>query len=533
MTRAYFKCTFLTDIVLSSRSATQGSTPSLDYIPGSNFLGIAAQHYQAFGDRAFTVFHSGKVRFSDAHMAIGNARSQRIPLAWFQKKEDQIVLQGNLQSEKIFIHHRLPVSDREAFRKSGDQLKQVRSGFFVPDGRMAAAEHCFAIKSAYDLNKRRSQDNQMYGYDALRRGSEWIFCIACEDETLLPQLIAVMVGEKYIGRSRTSQYGCIRIDKIETVERSEHGTQVATGGLLSLYAESCLAFFDRYGEPTLQPTPADLLLPQDSKIRWEESQVRTRIFAPWNRVRKSRDGDRVCLDKGSVLIVEVPTGFDIEKYVVLLQQGVGAYRNEGLGQLLVNPHFLDGTKENVAHPRFAAQSTSITSPAAITAICERDASDATVSNWLTHKHTQQQQDSAILKAVNDFLHAHQQIFNKISASQWGAVRAIAQAASGYGCDCGERCSCSGAVRAIAQAASGYQDMLNKLFQGEASDRKEDRIGFLVHGKSEKEWKRLGRRNLLREALQEIKDSQGEACACRFCINLCSEMAKFASQDKGE
>jgi hypothetical protein len=42
----YFKAELLDDIVLSQRTATVGEHKSLDYIPGSVFLGIAAsKHY--------------------------------------------------------------------------------------------------------------------------------------------------------------------------------------------------------------------------------------------------------------------------------------------------------------------------------------------------------------------------------------------------------------------------------------------------------------------------------------------------------
>ena len=37
-----FKCTLLSDIILSQNSSTKGNQYSLDFIPGNNFLGIVA-----------------------------------------------------------------------------------------------------------------------------------------------------------------------------------------------------------------------------------------------------------------------------------------------------------------------------------------------------------------------------------------------------------------------------------------------------------------------------------------------------------
>ena len=64
-----FKCTLLSDIILNQNSASEGATKTLDFIPGSNFLGIAAsQLYGTTNDEHHSaemleLFHSGMVRF--------------------------------------------------------------------------------------------------------------------------------------------------------------------------------------------------------------------------------------------------------------------------------------------------------------------------------------------------------------------------------------------------------------------------------------------------------------------------------------
>ena len=63
-----FKCKLLSDMVLNLQSATEGRQQTLDFIPGNCFLGIVAKEYEGkFKDNAFLIFHSGKVRFGDAH----------------------------------------------------------------------------------------------------------------------------------------------------------------------------------------------------------------------------------------------------------------------------------------------------------------------------------------------------------------------------------------------------------------------------------------------------------------------------------
>lgn len=64
MEKIQFKCELLSDIVLNDSSATEGKRRSLDFIPGNNFLGIAAaQLYEKTDEAAWCIFHSGHVRF--------------------------------------------------------------------------------------------------------------------------------------------------------------------------------------------------------------------------------------------------------------------------------------------------------------------------------------------------------------------------------------------------------------------------------------------------------------------------------------
>ncbi|HAQ36975.1 MAG TPA: hypothetical protein DCQ58_00570, partial [Saprospirales bacterium] len=62
----HYKCTLKTDVVLNASLATEGNMETLDYIPGSNFLGIVAnQIYQNYMDQAVEVLHNGHVSFGD------------------------------------------------------------------------------------------------------------------------------------------------------------------------------------------------------------------------------------------------------------------------------------------------------------------------------------------------------------------------------------------------------------------------------------------------------------------------------------
>lgn len=312
MERRDFKCVFLSDIVLNAHTATEGKSMAMDYIPGSVFLGIVGKKYESFGEKAFEIFHSGQVRFSDAHPSLGSKRSWKIPYSWFDKKLDSAIKSNSIDAKKVFIYHKMKENQKEQI-KTEDQLKQMRKGFFTDNGEICQAEHSFSMKSGYDLEKRRARDAQIYGYDALRKGTEWIFSIECDNPGILDNIAEKVCGNHRIGRSRSCQYGQVKIEKMDAVKDCKT-TDTIMENQITLYAESCLAFLDQYGQPTWDIIPENLMLPQGAKIHWQSSQIRTKVFAPWNRSMKMRDKDRVCIDKGSVFVVQVPSNFDIKAF---------------------------------------------------------------------------------------------------------------------------------------------------------------------------------------------------------------------------
>lgn len=71
-----FKCELLSDVIINQVAATEGKLQTLTFIPGSNFLGIAASIYDELPKEwQIIAYHSGKVRFGDAHSWAGRGQS--------------------------------------------------------------------------------------------------------------------------------------------------------------------------------------------------------------------------------------------------------------------------------------------------------------------------------------------------------------------------------------------------------------------------------------------------------------------------
>lgn len=410
-----FKCTLLTDVILNVKSASEGANSTLDFIPGSCFLGIVAdQLYKKLSpEEAMTVFHSGNVRFGDAHPAIVDSdkniyrRSLRIPASCYYAKGDAIV-------DACYIHHFInDFGGIKAKNGAKAQLKQSRSGFYVmsdTDGYMVKTEKSFAIKSAYDRDERRSKDAAMYGYESLSKGLNMFFSVEVDDDGIANTIKDALEGEKRVGRSRTAQYGLVEIQTCEydDVKSYSSSEQVV------IYADSRLIFLDdKDGLPTFRPKVKQLLGGDaEGKIVWEKSQIRTFQYAPWNYQRQCYDTDRCGLEKGSVIVIENFKNANIES------RYIGSYRNEGFGKVIFNPDFLQSLDgENGLSKCKFHEADNSSKPNEAT-------SDSLLFKYLKVQKENSDKMQTVYKNVEGF-DVSLFIGKEKFASQWGAIRSLA------------------------------------------------------------------------------------------------------------
>ena len=472
-----YQCTLLTDIVLNAKSATEGANQTLDFIPGNNFLGITASKLYAELDAhtAWLIFHSGKVRFGDAHLLVNNCRCVKAPAAMYYPKLGSA-------AEEWYVYHSLSQPWSSDLREK--QLKQLRNGFYAftskGDAIEARAEKVFMVKSAYDRERRCSKDNCMFGYEALCAGSEMAFTVEIDDDVedkVYPMIEQALIGNKHLGRSRTAQYGLV---SIKPCAFEEAGTcDKPVGELVTIYADGRLIFYNEDGFPTYQPTAQQLHLPEGSEIRWDLSQIRTFCYAPWNYKRQAYDTDRCGLEKGSVIVAKCLSA------IACRDAYVGAYCNEGFGKVVYNPCFLNAKSDGRTTFAFREVARDVADCAQ-----EKDLPHTPLMELLDARKKVEEQEYGIYESVNAFVEQYGSRFkNAAFASQWGTIRSIA----------------------MAHADEGK--LMDELF-------KEPR-GYLVHGTAKDKWAEKGRLSLLRDFC--VNTSHG--LLQRALVNLASEMAK--------
>ena len=479
-----FECKLLSDVVLKSTSATEGTSENLDYIPGAKFLGIAAKslYDPTNTEKTLDIFHNGNVQFGDAHICIEKVRTLKAPANWFFKKGDDI-------GADKYLYHKLITEIKQQLSADKVQLKQARKGYFA-DGKYINTDSNFSIKSAYDSNKRKAKDSQMYGYFALPKGSTWGFTVIAKPE-YIDEIVSSLAGRKRIGRSRSAEYGLVDISTVgnNTVESDS----TIKPGEIIVYAESNLCFYSELAQNTLQPTPNQLGFSDNAKIIWSKSQVRTRTYQTWNGKRYNRDADRVIIEKGSVFIVKTKSDINISDF----KMGVGSHKNEGFGKVIINPDFLisDNEKLKLSLDKYEADALDVKY------IINKGEKDATLIEFLKSKQTEKKRVSGVDELVNNFKKENLRTFGGITASQWGQVRNYAKHAAN-------------------------EKVLKQLLFAED-------IGYFMHGQSENKWREANRRWILEEYLYGTKQIVPEGSKLEFVQKLASEMGEHVKSKKQE
>ncbi len=480
MKEIYFIVEALSELILPTTSTSTGNVLSWDYIPGSRFLGIAAKNLyeQLSPSERLQVFHKGNYSFGDALPVMDDRhRSYHLPLAIFGKKGTSIIEHTN------YVYHKLP----DQHSAPNTQLVQRRGGYITTDKFYLQVKKRFALKAAFDRETRRAKDEAMFGFESLLPGQKFIFSLRINDDNkrLTDLVVQSLEGIHSVGKSKTAQYGKVYI---QTIPPPSTVSSLSEEGYLYIYVDTPIAVLNPYGHPTFEITPSLFHLPESSEIDWSKSQVRTFSYSTWNIKRTALNTERHVIVPGSVLVVTIQEEISIAE----LPTQIGAYRSEGLGRVVYNPEFLNGSSSGewswkVQSPEFPS-----ISPTGH-ALAEALQSTNPLIGHLANLKVKREREYQLYQMVHDFMEStSKSMFKRISSSQWGALR----------------------ERALRWKLEKYPS--ESFIQYIVDD-------YLAEGtRAQKYWKRP-----IREALKKQLQTMDENMQVDFLILLAHEMAKTA------
>lgn len=494
MIEKHYKCKLTTELVLNASLATEGNMESLDYISGSNFLGIIAGHiYKNCKDQAEDILHSNKVLFGDGLISKSGKKFYAMPFCFLQDK-----LHKDLEMDPVYLDYN--IDHLKGIKKKGRklQLKQKRQGYISLDGDfLSEVPKNFSLKSAYNPGERRSAEGKMFGMEAIEAGEEFLFSILYENESFIEIVEKYLLGQKRIGKSKSAEFGQVEISANDrTINKAE---SKSFGAYTIVYAESNLCFFDEdYGQPTFKPTAKQLGI-ETGEVNWGKSQIRTFSYSPWNSKRGASSMQRHCILRGSIFYIE---GGKVDQS----ENVVSEFSNEGLGRVIYNPTFLrpDAENNHIVGIKFKQ----------INKIEEAQKHDAVdylkieekdlrtdLGRFLLKRSRKEEYELQLAQEINQHLKKNRDsdLVKKITSSQWGNIR-------------------SEATKYLENGKT-FDEFLFKLGLGKAENSK----GILTHGKmAERLWNNK-RRNDLKTIFESIRTPKKLEFAAKFS----AEMAKAA------
>jgi len=322
------------DLILSERSATEGAHRSLDHVPGSALLGVAAArlYRRLSAQDAFIVFHSGRVRFGNAYPVDASGMpTQPMPLCWFRPKGVAFHADGRVTADAV---HNLSLGRLPP----NQQPQQCRDGYVSAQGGYAKPRLRHTLKTAIDPETGRAADAQLFGYEGICAGTRLRGLLEADADlpsSLLDAVAAAFDGKLRIGRSRSAEFGMARCT-VKAMPAVAVDPNPGACDPCFVWLLSDAAFCDAAGMPTSQPDAAALGLP-GGEIDWSLSHVRSRRFSAWNAHRGGFERERLLLAKGSVLAWRPGTATATQG-----QHSAGLYTEAGFGRLWVAPPLLQG-----------------------------------------------------------------------------------------------------------------------------------------------------------------------------------------------
>ncbi|MBL9139561.1 MAG: hypothetical protein JNK85_27075 [Verrucomicrobiales bacterium] len=325
--------------VFPLEARSEGLLEGHDYLPGSALWGAAIQALVSSGEAFNPVRFERDLRFSPGYPLTREDRwAVPIPLTWYQIKADPTQA----------VHNWLGSTGRSSEPRDDRRKVQIRSGYVVPGPgplRLVRPALRSRIKTAMDEERHdRPKPGQLYGFATIPAGSHFAARVGGDPDTVAAVLAALESDGVRLGRARNPGFGQFKIDRLE-VPPVEFPSEDLTDRVV-IYLLSDLALY-RDGTPVLQPRGEDFS-PRLANWAWsaQESSVRVRTYAPWNAFHQGFDYQRQLLVRGSVLVFRPPDGEQEMNSAALAElreslesDGIGAYRAEGFGLVLVNPAF--------------------------------------------------------------------------------------------------------------------------------------------------------------------------------------------------
>ena len=350
--RIYYYAEAIDNLVISQTHAVSFANDGLDYIPGSVLLGALASKVY-FDDQ-----YSDDLRFALFQNNSNNFFSNAYPV---KISEDQKTLIPTLPSPLCLHYPKIEKATNENYvnkiAPSTDedhvQYKQVRGNYLSANLTSLSVDQGTITRTAIDFESQSAKDKQLFNQKFIKAGAKFLGYIECDEQN--QKLIKEFFDQRVIriGKSRSSEFGRIKIHVLQqdfNFNEPIKLNKTNDRSYIFLWAISDCQFINLdNGQPSLIPQASNLWSldnKDDFKFEVDKSFIRTTSKRYFNRKRGGFDGDRLLVNKGSIICFSTSRDLSVDELQKLQQVGVGLDRQLGFGQVIVNPAWINDFKIN-------------------------------------------------------------------------------------------------------------------------------------------------------------------------------------------
>ena len=332
--KIFYEIEMLSDTSFKPRSA---GGLGLDFCPGGVVLGhVAARRgYEAAEAKglAWTIFHSGEVRFSDARVV--DQRSGRPAVVWplsFHAPK------GALADDLGTMCWADAAAD-QAIPQGAHDRHGVQASL---DGERLKVGTEVELKTKVSFETQRAEEGNLFQVQALPAGTRLRGVVEASGPRAAEALEVVhqhLFGRATLGWSKRTEYGRARIEECAGWAWPDTPRPTRAGEVVFLLRSEACLLSAATGQPTLTPEPAHFGLNAGAVLDATRTFLRTVRWTPFNTHRGRPEVERIALSAGSVITF---TGVTTPKAAIdaYVGEGVGFGRAEGLGAVWRDPPLL-------------------------------------------------------------------------------------------------------------------------------------------------------------------------------------------------
>lgn len=336
------KITTLSPVLLSDRTGDLNTTDTRLYIPGTTIRGLFARKLMkqrglntdnAHNDELFKLcFIEDKISFGPAYPFF----EHNVYLPFPQHLQS---LKSN--DENIY----------DIFNNEPEELTRTNTGFaIINENKISTIS--ISTRSYFhgsrDRIKGKNEDGAIFYYDSIEPNNEFIATISGPKELLNLFFNVSKEWIGYIGRSKTSQYGKVKIEILEN-HNEKNEFDFSNDNEIVLCAISPIILLNEYGEPDLSIENLKKYLQQLNLTYCDivNSIVRIEKVNFFNHVWGTQSKTYLAIKEGSAFHLKFDNNIDATLNTALqnlVEKGIGEFTHLGYGRIKIYNAFNEELK---------------------------------------------------------------------------------------------------------------------------------------------------------------------------------------------